>query len=97
MSLCDHIKSILTDALTPIYLKVTDFSESHKGHSGYREKGESHFNIVIVSNIFEGKSRIERQKVIYSLLATELRTKIHALTLKTMTVNEAEKKTNFST
>jgi BolA protein len=96
MSLREVITSILTKELTPIYIQVTDFSESHRGHAGYGEKGESHFDVVIVSDIFSGKSRIDRQKMIYKLLENEMKTKIHALTLKTLTVDEADKKRNFT-
>lgn len=96
MSLREVITSILTKELTPIYIEVTDFSEKHRGHSGYREGGESHFDVVVVSDIFSGKSRIDRQKIVYKLLENEMRTKIHALTLKTLTADEADKRQNFS-
>ncbi len=97
MSMRDVIISILTKELTPIYLEVTDFSERHKGHAGYGEKGESHFDIVIVSNSFSGKSKIERQRSIYQALELEMKTRIHALTLKTMTPEEADKRQSFKT
>lgn len=96
MSLRERITSILTKELTPIYLDVTDFSERHRGHAGYGEKGESHFDVVIVSDIFSGKSRVDRQRVIYDVLAEELKSQIHALTLKTLTVEEAEKRKLFN-
>lgn len=96
MSLRERIISILTKELTPIYLEVTDFSERHRGHAGYGENGESHFDVLIVSDVFSGKSRVDRQKLIYGFLAEELKSQIHALTLKTLTVDEAEKRKKFS-
>ncbi len=96
MSLREVITSILTKELTPTYIEVTDFSESHRGHAGYGEMGESHFDVVIVSDTFSGKSKVERQRLVYKLLENEMRTKIHALTLKTMTSEEADKRQNFS-
>ena len=96
MSLREVIISILTKELTPIYLEVTDFSERHKGHAGYRDGGETHFDVVVVSDIFSGKSRIERQKLVYKILEEEMKSKIHALTLKTLTPDEADKKRNFT-
>lgn len=96
MSVRERIISILTKELTPIYLKVTDFSESHRGHAGYGESGESHFNAVIVSDKFIGKSRIDRQKMVYSVLEAEMKSQIHALTLKTLTGEEAEKRSQLS-
>ena len=62
MSLRERITSILSKSLTPIYLDITNFSEQHRHHDGYRAGGESHFNVVIVSDAFEGKSRLERQR-----------------------------------
>jgi BolA protein len=96
MSLREVIISILTKELTPIYLEVTDFSQRHKGHAGYRDGGETHFDVVVVSDIFSGKSRIERQKLVYKILEEEMKSKIHALTLKTLTPDEADKKRNFT-
>lgn len=96
MSLREVIISLLTKELTPIYLEVTDFSEKHRGHSGYREGEQTHFEAIIVSNKFSGKSKIDRQKIVYGILAEEMKTKIHALTLKTMTSEEADKRKNFS-
>lgn len=96
MSVRERIISILTKELTPIYLEVTDFSEKHRGHAGYGEKGESHFDAIIVSDIFSGKSRVDRQKLVYGFLAQELKSQIHALTLKTLTSEEAEKRKLFN-
>ena len=96
MSVRDRIISILTKELTPIYLKVTDFSERHRGHAGYGEAGESHFDAVIVSDKFSGKSRVDRQKMVYSFLEAEMKSQIHALTLKTLTSDEAEKRSALS-
>ncbi|NVP17517.1 BolA family transcriptional regulator [Candidatus Gracilibacteria bacterium] len=54
------------------------------------EKGDGkHFYLYIVSDIFEGKSRVERSKVVYSLLDDLLKTDyIHALRLKLKTNSE---------
>lgn len=95
MSLRDRIISILSKSLTPIYLDVTNFSERHRHHDGYGNGGESHFNVVIVSDAFDGKSRLERQRMVHALLHTELRTQIHALALKTLTSAEAATKQTF--
>lgn len=95
MSLRERIISILTKELTPIYINVVDFSEKHRGHAGYGEKGESHFDVVVVSDRFSGKSRVERQKLVYAFLAEEMKSQIHALTLKTLTVEEADKRQLF--
>lgn len=96
MSVRERIISILTKELTPIYLNVIDFSEKHRGHAGYGEKGESHFDVTVVSDLFSGKSRVDRQKMVYAFLEEEMKSQIHALTLKTLTTDEAAKRQIFT-
>ncbi|MDD3019992.1 MAG: BolA family transcriptional regulator [Alphaproteobacteria bacterium] len=90
MSVRDRIIKTLEDALTPFFLRVEDFSERHAGHSGYREGGGSHFDVLIVADAFENKSLTERHRIIYTLLDTEIKAGLHALKLKTLTVAEAK-------
>ena len=47
MSMTEDIRTRLTQAFEPRELDVIDDSESHRGHAGYREGGESHFNVRI--------------------------------------------------
>ena len=48
--------------------------------------------IIYVSDVFDGKSLIQRHKIIYTLLDKYIKTgEIHALTIKAMTVSESEK------
>ncbi len=51
-------------------------------------QGESHFTVDIVSEAFTGKSRVDRQRLVYDILAEELKSDIHALALKTLTPDE---------
>ncbi len=88
MSVAATIESKLTAALQPTRLKVVDESELHKGHAGHRPGGESHFRVEIVSAVFEGQSRIARQRRVYEILADELEAGVHALGLKTLTPAE---------
>ncbi|HVO04665.1 MAG TPA: BolA family protein [Candidatus Cybelea sp.] len=71
----------LTTALAPDALDVLDESERHRGHGGWREGGETHFRVSIRSAEFAGKSRLERQRLIYGLLAEELAGPVHALAI----------------
>lgn len=50
----------------------------------------THFDAVIVSNEFEGKSLIERHKLVYSVLGDAMKERIHALSLKTFTPEQWE-------
>lgn len=82
MSVTETIKAKLTSAFAPAHLEVIDDSQSHRGHGGWREGGETHFNVVIVSDAFTGKSRVDRQRMVHEVLAAELADRVHALSIK---------------
>jgi len=88
MSITERINKKLNEALTPSRLEVVDESAKHKGHGGWREGGETHFNVTVVSDAFDGKSRVDRQRMVYALLAEEMAERIHALALTTKTPAE---------
>jgi BolA protein len=81
MSKTQEIEAALTAAFTPRELIVEDDSESHRGHGGYQEGGESHYNIRIRSEVFEGKNRLARHRAVHSALGPELVARIHAIAL----------------
>ncbi|WP_040308674.1 BolA family protein [Asticcacaulis biprosthecium] len=93
-SVADRIRSKLEQAFTPQRLEILDDSAKHSGHMGAREGGESHFSVVIVSNRFEGLGRVARQRLVNAELAEELAGPVHALALKTLTLSEANAKSN---
>jgi BolA protein len=88
MTVKDIISKKLHDAFAPERLDVIDESHLHEGHMGHRPGGETHFRVNIVSDGFEGKSRIERHRMINAALATELAGPVHALALKAQTKAE---------
>jgi BolA protein len=90
MSVRDSITRKLTEALGPSEIEVLDESQRHVGHAGYREGGESHFSVTVVSSHFEGKSRVERHRMVNQLLAEEIAAGLHALSLKTLTPAERQ-------
>ena len=75
------ITNKLREAFSPESLDVVDESHLHEGHSGHRPGGETHFRVYIVSKAFEGKSRIERHRMINATLAAELAGPVHALAI----------------
>lgn len=79
----------LEQALAPEHLTVVDDSHRHAGHAGARDGGESHFRVEIVSAGFDGKSRLERQRLVYQILCQELAGPVHALSLTARTPAEA--------
>lgn len=47
-----------------------------------------HFEAVIASAAFEGKSRVQRHQIVYGVLGERMREEIHALSMKTLTPAE---------
>ena len=72
----------LTDVLAPISLELVDDSEQHRGHGGHNPAGESHFTLSITSAAFAGKSRVERQRMVYAALGELMDGRVHALSIK---------------
>jgi BolA family transcriptional regulator, general stress-responsive regulator len=72
----------LNSALSPTRIALIDDSEQHRGHGGYNPAGESHFSLTIESPKFAGKSRVERQRLIYSALGDLMKERVHALSIR---------------
>lgn len=70
------------DALNPTKIALVDDSEKHRGHGGYNPAGESHFTLEIQSPLFEGKSRVERQRMVHAALGELVGERVHALSIK---------------
>jgi BolA protein len=88
MSVADTIRRKLTDRFAPARLVIEDESHHHAGHEGARSGGETHFSVTIVSAHFSGQSRVARQRLVYETLSEELSTRVHALSLTTLTPDE---------
>jgi BolA protein len=82
------ITNKLREAFAPESLDVSDESHLHEGHAGHRPGGETHFKVYIVSKAFEGKSRIERHRMINATLSGELAGSVHALAIKAQAPGE---------
>jgi BolA family transcriptional regulator, general stress-responsive regulator len=89
MRVASAIRARLTEALVPERLEIEDESARHAGHAGARPEGESHFRVVIVAAAFEGRSRVERQRLVFAALGDLMRTDIHALSIQALTPAEA--------
>ena len=81
MRLCEEIEARLNDAFAPKQLIVEDDSESHRGHGGWREGGETHFNVKIRAPGFATMSRLQRHRAVHAALGADLVGRIHALAL----------------
>lgn len=89
------IEAKLKTGLQPQQLDIVDESHLHVGHKSARAEGESHFRVSIVSELFVGRSRIERQRMVFALLDKELATDVHALSLTTRTPEEESQAKNL--
>lgn len=85
MRVKEEIERRLSDALQPDELSVVDESHRHAGHAGARPEGESHFRVRIVAAAFAGRTRIERQRMVYAALGDLMRSDVHALALTALT------------
>uniref|UniRef100_A0A7S1UZE5 Fe-S metabolism associated domain-containing protein n=1 Tax=Grammatophora oceanica TaxID=210454 RepID=A0A7S1UZE5_9STRA len=74
--------------LKPTKLILKDNSDQHAGHAGSKGyDGESHFELEVVSDTFEGLTLVQRHKVIYAVLG-DIMDKIHALQIRAKTPEE---------
>ena len=67
--------------LSPTRLEVIDESESHRGHAGYRDGGQTHFRIRMASPAFAGLGRVQRHRLVHRTLGDSV-PRIHALALE---------------
>lgn len=70
------------EVLAPSRIELADDSEAHRGHGGYNPAGESHFSLIIESPAFAGKSRVERQRMVYAALGDLMKERVHALSIR---------------
>lgn len=83
-----RITELLTAALDPVALEVTDDSHKHAGHAGART-GQGHFSVAIVSEAFAGKLPLARHRLVYAALGAMMQTDIHALSIDAKAPDEA--------
>lgn len=70
----ESIKHNIEQGMPVVYLSVTGDG--------------AHFEAVVVSEEFAGKSRVQRHQRVYQTLGDRMREEIHALSMKTFTPQE---------
>ncbi|WP_120716249.1 BolA family protein [Tsuneonella amylolytica] len=88
-----EMESLLSAAFSPNRLQVINDSAAHHGHSGDDGSGESHFTVVIESEAFAGKSRLQRQRMVNAALGDIPGQRVHALAIRAFAPNEPTKET----
>lgn len=80
-------------ALSPSKLQLINDSQKHAGHvqhmGGAPFTGDTHYKLLITSPLFEGQSRVERQRMVMNLLKDEFSSGLHALEIKALSPSEA--------
>ena len=82
-----RIEAKLRERLDATRVEVLDESHLHAGHPG-AASGAGHFRATIVSERFEGLSRVAAQRLVYQALDDEMGEHIHALAMRTLTPSE---------
>ncbi len=83
------IERRLRERLRPQHLETWDDSAKHAGHRG-ATSGGGHYRLVIVSAEFEGKSLLERHRIVNQALEDLFGERIHALSMRTLTPDQFE-------
>jgi BolA protein len=84
-----RIEAALAAAFPGASITVEDDSHRHAGHAGARPGGETHYNLLVVSDRFAGLNRVARSRAVHAALETEFSGGMHALSLRLLTPEEA--------
>lgn len=80
-------------ALQPTDIQLKNDSHKHAGHTqhlgGAGFTGDTHYKLLIVSELFRDRSRIDRQRLVMDLLRDEFQSGLHALEIKARAPGEA--------
>jgi BolA protein len=77
----DRIRDRLTAALKPESIEVIDESGQHVGHAGAIPGKVTHVRVLITSDMFQGKGRLDRHRMVNDLLNHEMSAGLHALAI----------------
>jgi BolA protein len=75
----------LERAFAPSALEIIDDGARHAGHAA---AGRGHFRVLLVSDAFRGRSRLERHRMVYAALGSLLESSVHALNITARTADE---------
>ena len=81
----EQINETIKTAIPDAEVRVNDYTG-----------GGDHFEVIVMSNSFEGVNRVKRHKMVYKALGEAMDGEIHALALKTLTIAEFQKLANNS-
>ena len=88
MLMQEKIRNALQNDLAPKHLEIINDSHKHAGHTGDDGSGQTHFQLLIVSDRFEGCNRIQRQRIVNQSLGSLFNQGLHAASMKLLTPAE---------
>ena len=87
-SRAERLETTLRRAFSASLVHVSDDSARHAGHAGSRPEGETHYSVLVVSERFQGMSRLTRSRAVHEALTQEFAGGMHALSLTLRTPEE---------
>jgi len=90
LSRATRIKTKLQSSLSATVIELHGVLYQHADHISMKESSEqeTHFNLKIVSEKFEGVSLVKRHCMAYEVLDDELKSGLHALSIVAKTPKE---------
>tara|TARA_B100000686_G_C16243718_1_gene690951 strand:+ start:327 stop:605 length:279 start_codon:yes stop_codon:yes gene_type:complete len=90
MAIKSKIQQRLLQKMELAYFELKDFTGRHLNHKMH--EGGFHLEAIIVSNAFIKKTLVQRHRLVYDAIGELMQKEIHALSMKTLTLDEWEKK-----
>lgn len=84
----DRMIALLGYHFSPAVLRIDDESARHAGHAGAAPGGQTHFNVLLVTEAFRGQNRVARSRAVHAVLDPEFDSGLHALSLTLRTPEE---------
>jgi len=84
----EAISQQLMEQFQAHYVKVVDESHKHAGHQGVDRVGNTHFDVTIVSDLFNNEPLLKRQRRVNQVLRPFIEKGVHALSMVTKTKDE---------
>lgn len=75
------LEAALTASLAPRHVCVTNDSQKHVGHGGYKEGVITHIHVAIESDAFAGKTRVAMHRMVNEVLLPFFEKGLHAIAI----------------
>lgn len=82
----EKLELIMREKLFATHVEIQDESWKHAGHAA--AGGGGHFQMIVVSNQFEGVNLINRNRLVFDTLKEMMQNEIHALSIRAKTPEE---------